>query len=178
VTASTIIGVDPGPEETAFAIVSSGYELVMADRIGNDAFIRALKAAPLSHVAVESIQSYGMPVGRSVFDTCYMIGRVIQVCKDREVPFTLYPRPEYVRNLCGGSTTKDSVLRQALRLRFGEDAKKGDPLYCLRGGSDKRSAFAVAVYHLDKTGFVYEACRKQAASFRSAMSEARCEKGK
>jgi hypothetical protein len=36
--------------------------------------------------------------------------------------------------------------------RFGGD-KKGEPLHLLKGNSDKRSAFAIAVYHADKRKF-------------------------
>ena len=39
-------------------------------------------------------------------------------------------------------------MRAALLTRFGGD-KKGEPLELLKGSTDKRSAFAVAVYHLD-----------------------------
>jgi hypothetical protein len=44
---------------------------------------------------------------------------------------------------------KDSLIRQALLTRFGND-KKGGPLHLLKGNSDKRSAYAIAVYHADK----------------------------
>ena len=91
-----------------------------------------------------------MAVGRSVFDTCFFIGELIRTCKDAGIPFTLYPRPEYTRRICGVGKVNDAVLRQALLLRFGGD-RKGEPLFALKGCTDKRSAFAVAVYHLDVT---------------------------
>lgn len=152
-----IFGIDPGPQESAFAVVSSfgdkAYEIVAADKIENDFLIAQLKNPTLildqSQIAVESIQSYGFVVGKSVFETCYMIGRIIQVCLDKSLQCNLYPRPEYARAIVGGQKVTDAMLRLALMNRFGGD-KKGEPLHLLRGNPDKRSAFAVAVHHLDR----------------------------
>ena len=145
-----VLGVDPGPQESAYALVAGNQQVLLADKVGNDSLIERIRQAPPAHVAIESIQSYGMAVGRSVFDTCFFIGEVIRTCKDAGIPFTLYPRPEYTRRICGVGKVNDSVLRQALLLRFGGD-KKGEPLHALKGCTDKRSAFAVAAYHIDVT---------------------------
>lgn len=143
-----VLGVDPGPAESAFAVVTDAQQVLHAEKVGNDSLIDRIRKDPPAHVAIESIQSYGMAVGRSVFDTCFFIGEIIRTCKDAGIPFTLYPRPEYTRRICGVGKVNDAVLRQALLLRFGGD-RKGEPLAALKGNSDKRSAFAVAVYHLD-----------------------------
>lgn len=143
-----IVGIDPGPSESAYCQIE-GYDIKRAGKVDNEFLIDLLYGLNPSHVAIESIQSYGMPVGREVFDTCYQIGRIIQKCVDGGIPYSLYPRPEYVRAICGVSKVSDSILRQSLLLRFGGD-KKGEALHLLKGASDKRSAFAVAVYHLDK----------------------------
>ena len=145
-----ILGIDPGPVESAYCYVAREFEVRTAGKVDNDILISDfLKIDPaIREVAIESIQSYGMMIGRSVFDTCYMIGRIIQVCRDRGIPCSLYPRPEYARRICGVGKVNDAVLRQSLLLRFGGD-KKGEPLFALKGNSDKRSAFAVAVYHID-----------------------------
>lgn len=143
-----ILGIDPGPAESAYCQIG-GYEIIASDKVNNDVLFDTIEWHNISHVAVESIQSYGMAVGRSVFETCYMVGRVIQRCIDQGIPYTLYPRQEYARAICGTAKISDAILRQALLLRFGGD-KKGEPLYLLKGASDKRSAFAVAAYHLDK----------------------------
>ena len=143
-----VLGIDPGPVESAFALVSPGQEVLRAGKEPNEKLLADLKADPPAHVSVESIQSYGAPVGRSTFETCYTIGRILQVCADLGIPCDLYPRPEYTRRICGVGKISDAVLRQALLLRFGGD-KKGEPLHALKGNSDKRSAFAVAVFHID-----------------------------
>jgi len=148
-----IIGIDPGPEETAYAVIDEDYGILAANKVSNESMAGWLKNCPYalgkSELAVESIQSYGMPVGRTVFETAYMIGRIQQIAEDSGCNCTLYPRPEYAKSICGVGKINDSVIRQSLLLRFGGD-KKGEPLYLLKGNSDKRSAFAVAAYHLDR----------------------------
>ena len=145
----SIIGIDPGSAETAYTIIDHDYNILASDKLPNSMLMVLLTQMEVSEVAIESIQSYGMAVGREVFDTCFMIGRLQQKLEDMGKPVTLYPRPEYTRRLCGVGKVNDAILRQALLLRFGGD-KKGEPLFLLKGASDKRSAFAVAVYHLDK----------------------------
>jgi len=175
-----ILGVDPGPTESAFCLVDRHYRIFAAGKVDVAHLIRGIRCTPPAQVVIESIQSYGMVVGREVFDTCYVIGRIYQACYDRGIPVALYPRPEYTRRICGAVKVNDSVLRQALELRFGgygetatieviptgqEGAgvykggpRKGQPrvrevhtpqpLHALNC-TDKRSAYAVAVYHVD-----------------------------
>jgi len=144
-----ILGIDPGPVETAYCLIDKDFNIHIAGKAPLESVFNFFTVArPPDHIAIESIQSYGMAVGRSVFDTCYTIGRVLQKCDDLGLPFFLYPRPEYTRRICGVGKINDAVLRQALLLRFGGD-KKGEPLFLLKGNSDKRSAFAVASYHND-----------------------------
>lgn len=151
-----IIGIDPGNEETAYAVMAEDYTVIEADKQANDQFLDytlpALIRSGINTVVVEGIQSYGMAVGKSVFETCYIVGECRRVAKIEGAESFIYARPEYARALVGGMKVKDSTVRQALMTRFGGD-KKGEPLYLLKGNSDKRSAFAIAVYHADKRKF-------------------------
>lgn len=145
-----ILGIDPGTTETAYCLIDRTYKVLMADKVKNEEFIKLCISSPNVHLVIEHIQAYGMSVGREVFDTCYFIGRIMQRADDNGLSYTLYPRPEYAKAICGVQKVNDAILRQALILRFGGD-KKGEALYLLKGNSDKRSAFAIAAYHLDKT---------------------------
>lgn len=147
-----IIGIDPGSAETTFAVIGDNYEVLDAGKILNHDMRAMLRNPPAGQhfVAIEGIQAYGMAVGREVFDTCYQIGMLMECCEHAGLPFIVYNRPEYTRAICGVGKVNDAVLRQALLLRFGGD-KKGEPLFLLKGNSDKRSAFAIAAYHLDRT---------------------------
>ena len=146
-----IIGVDPGPKETGYAIMdTSDYLPLEAGKLPNAEFSVMLSMAPAEglHIACEGIQSQGMPVGKEVFETCFNIGEYRHIARVAAIPFFIYPRQEYARSICGCKQYGDAVLRKALIMRFGGD-RKGEPLNLLKGDTDRRSAFAVAVYHAD-----------------------------
>lgn len=64
-------------------------------------------------LAVEMIASYGMPVGREVFETCLWIGRFMQAWHSPEAVRLVYRR-DVKLHLCGTAKAKDSNVRQAL----------------------------------------------------------------
>jgi hypothetical protein len=146
-----IIGIDPGPEHCGLCAIGTGdtlqdVNIIRCDKITVDEALDYIEKFPypVIEVAIESMQSYGGGFGKSSIETCYVIGRLIQVTADRKP--ALYPRPEYGRWITGGGKVSDSLIRSALELQFGGYGK-GEPLRALKGASDKRSAFAVAKYH-------------------------------
>lgn len=148
-----VMGIDPGPTESAYAIIRSDYTIVRAEKVLNHSLAIENWSCQLDgpcHVVIEGLACYGRPVGRETFETAYMVGRVIERAEQAGIGWTIYARPEYANAIAGCGKVTDAVLRQALLLRFGSDLKDG-PLHQLRGATDKRSAYTVAVYHLDKT---------------------------
>jgi hypothetical protein len=93
-------------------------------------------------VVVEMIASYGMPVGREVFETCLWIGRFIEAWNSS---YSLLYRRNVKLHLCNSARAKDANVAQALRDRFGEKGTRKNPgvLYGIRG--DEWAALAVAV---------------------------------
>lgn len=112
-------------------------------------------------VAIEMVASYGMPVGKEVFDTCVWIGRFVESCmKARQGYAHLYEQPELVyrknvkTHLCGGHTNaKDANVRQALIDRFAKTASgkgtKKEPDWFYGFKADMWQAYAVGVTYLD-----------------------------
>lgn len=156
-----ILGIDPGNEQSGWCLVNvavsvSGGPVLSVGSAGKDVNERirerlawTFELPPPEAIVIENIQSYGGAVGRSTFDTCIEIGRFVEVGFQCAIPVILIPRPEYVRWHCDGARkVNDSVLRQALLLKYGGD-RKGEPLHMLKGGTDKRSAFAVAAYAIE-----------------------------
>lgn len=148
----TVLGIDPGTTHSGYAVVYRDYGVVSAGKVENSELLALIVSENPSVCVVESLQSYGQSVGREVFETAYWIGEFRGRCRAAGIPCELIPRPEYARSLCGVQKVNDSVLRSALLRRFGGD-KKGEPLYLLKGETDKRSAYALCVYHLDRTMF-------------------------
>lgn len=170
-TKNRYIGIDPGTEESGYCVIDGEYNILFADKVPNSLALKlireSIKMSPDVEVAIESIQSYGMQMGKSTIETCYMIGRLQQVIEDAQGICILYPRPEYAKSICATNKINDAIIRSALENRFGsynkgkkeiklkngiikQQATDDGPLVKLCGASDKRSAFAVVAYHLDK----------------------------
>ena len=148
-----IMAVDPGNEKSALVIVSNkpSFQVIAAMIEPND----AIKKYYATHcnggqvIAIEMIASYGMPVGKTVFDTVRFIGQLEQVAIDRgENPLLVY-RQEVKLHFCHNSRAKDGNIRQVLIDRFGKPGRKKSPgvLYGLH--DDLWQALAVAVYVMD-----------------------------
>jgi hypothetical protein len=102
------------------------------------------------HIAIEMVASYGMPVGREVFETCVWIGRFQQAYPSPEAVKLIYRR-DVKLHLCGNSRAKDANIRQALIDKLGPVGTKAapGPLYGVR--SHAWAAVAVAVTVFDTT---------------------------
>jgi len=101
-----------------------------------------------SLLAVEMIGSYGMPVGRDVFETCVWVGRYLQAWIDDQDPgqdCVLVYRKDVKLELCGTMRAKDANVRQALLDLVGPRGTKArpGPTYGLR--ADEWSALGVAI---------------------------------
>ena len=147
-----IMGVDPGPTESAYAIVRPDYTLVKAEKLTNiELYTRmegGLPDAGIHVIVIEGLACYGRPVGRETFETAYVVGDLRTMASKAGISWLLYDRPTYANAIAGTNKVTDAMLYQALRLRFGPATKDG-PLYGLRGHSDLRSAYGLAVYYLD-----------------------------
>ena len=105
----------------------------------------------VSHVAIEGIQSYGMPVGKEVFETCYFIGRLQETFlrEHEKFPLMIYRKEEKIC-LCHSLKANDTNIRHALIDIYapytpnnGKGTKKS-PGYFYWFKSDSYSALAVA----------------------------------
>jgi hypothetical protein len=163
-----IHAIDPGTDESGFVSLQvDGADIlsvIPTPTIQNEALIPLLlcsnDAGKHAQVTViESIESYGMPVGAEVFETVHWAGRFFQASDSNpthDTPVRI-PRRTIKLHLCNDSRARDSNIRQALLNRFprtggGATPQKGTkaqpgPLY----GVSKHAwaALAVAVTYLD-----------------------------
>lgn len=150
-----VYGLDPGTTKSALVgIYPETLEIAHKELDSNKVILHSLSnisglhhGHPHHHgeavLAVEFLQSYGMPVGRSVFQTCVWIGRFMERW-EHELVF--YARPTIAAHITGIGRAKDSDVRRALITRLG-DWRKGGPLEGIK--KDLWSALAVAVAHVD-----------------------------
>ncbi len=113
---TTIFAIDPGTEQSGFVTYTEG----VVDNSGvlpNAEILSwiAGRGHPALHeeVAIEMVASYGMPVGKEVFETCVWIGRFQQASAMPERVRLVYRR-DVKLHLCGTAKAKDGNIRQAL----------------------------------------------------------------
>jgi hypothetical protein len=147
-----ILAIDPGNVESAYVVVDENLKPVKFGKVKNadlldDLFMdRFHQPNAIDHCAIEMIASYGMSVGREVFDTCVWIGRFIERANVEHLK--LIYRKDVKTNLCGSMKAKDGNIRQALIDRFGEVGVKKNPGWFYGFSGDVWQAYAVAVtYH-------------------------------
>lgn len=147
-----ILAIDPGTTQSGWCIFSNGKVVEAgAGVFDNQAMLRAVKNYgghnPLHQadtLAIEMVASYGMPVGREVFETCVWIGRFQQTWRDPDAVRLVY-RKDVKLHLCGNPRAKDANIRQALIDKLGPIGTKAapGPLYGMK--SHAWAAVAVAV---------------------------------
>ena len=86
-----------------------------------------MKFAEYDIVVIEMIASYGMPVGKEVFETCVWIGRFTQQTYEIGKEYKYIYRKDEKMNICNSMKAKDSNIRQALIDRFGQVGTKKNP---------------------------------------------------
>lgn len=158
----TILALDPGNTQTGYAVIEMPeFRLVEFGKIDNEEMLdRIIGSAlpPVDTVAIEMVASYGMAVGREVFETCVWIGRFHQAAGHPNTHYVY--RKEEKEVLCGSLRAKDANIRQALIDRYAKrDLKNGkgtkakpDVFYGV--SKDVWAAIAVGVtyYELAKLG--------------------------
>lgn len=155
-----IIGIDSGNEYTGYCVVTNDLSRVIdKGKVPNDEMTQIIKNYisihdKNTHFAIEMIASYGMPVGREVFDTCKYIGEIEYIIKSNGYSFTEIFRKDEKMTICHSMKANDSTIKQALVDRFaygqsnyGKGTKKNKG-YFYGFKADIWSAFAVCVtYH-------------------------------
>jgi hypothetical protein len=100
------------------------------------------------------IACYGMPVGRTVFETVLFIGRLQEIFDSISgVSHTLVYRKKVGAHVCRDlvkKKIKDSHVRQAMINRFGEPGTKQSPGATYGISKDVWSALAIAAYVHDQ----------------------------
>ena len=154
----TILAIDPGNVQSAYVLIDDGFRLGAHGKVDNYKLLGCLKefAKCCDRVVIERIASYGMAVGRTVFETCEWIGRFTQAAAQHKVRTEYVFRMEEKMTLCHSAKAGDANIRRALIDRFarhdmrtGKGTKK-NPDYFYDFAKDEWAAMAVAVAYLDR----------------------------
>lgn len=157
-----ILGIDPGTTETAYCLVK-----ILADKFSIVEFKKAenyivfMDVEMIIHeyhpeVAIEHLESFGMPVGKSVFETAYYIGELTQLCKHNNTDVYRIYRHDEKNQICHSVKANDGTIKQALVDIFAEHPEvnhgkgtKNHPDFFYGMKADCWSAFAICyTYYL------------------------------
>lgn len=147
-----ILAIDPGTTQSGWCYLESDRRVNSSGVSPNSQILNAISLAGIlataDILAIEMVASYGMPVGREVFETVRWIGRFQQAWRDPEAVRLVYRR-DVKLHLCGSMKAKDANVWQSLLDKLGPvgTKKAPGPLYGVK--SHARSALAVAVCALD-----------------------------
>lgn len=152
----SMFAIDPGTVESAWCEFN-GERVLSSAKEPNEQVLSRLRELPIQPVAIEMVASYGMPVGREVFETVLWTGRFYEALRHNGLVPGLTYRLAVKIHLCGTAKAKDANIRQAIIDRFpgtggGKIAavgtkKQPGPLYGVSG--DIWAALAVAIYNWD-----------------------------
>lgn len=151
-----ILAIDPGTTESGWCLFDEARNAVYKSEVQDNKTLLSFVSSRGGTIpfAIEMIDSYGMRVGREVFETCVWIGRFQQAWRDPEAVKLIYRR-EVVQYLLPPPKkqyrfeTTDANIRQALIDRLGPIGTKKEPgpLYGVK--SHAWAALAVAVTAFD-----------------------------
>jgi hypothetical protein len=151
---TALLAIDPGTTHSGWTVLQNGSVPASGVYENNEILVLIRQWHGSRPVAIEMIASYGMAVGKEVFETCVWIGRFVQVAGPDRV--RLIYRKDVKMHLCGTPRAKDANIRQALIDKWGGKAeaigtvKKPGPLYGVK--SHAWAALAVAVTAAETRG--------------------------
>jgi len=146
-----ILAIDPGSTESAYVILDESLTPIMFGKIENKKMLTVItsKANLGMNIAIEMIASYGMAVGKEVFETCVWIGKFTERAEFMCAKVQYIYRKDEKMNLCHTMKAKDSNIIQALKDRFGDKGTIKNPGWFFGFKADIWQAYAVGVTYYD-----------------------------
>jgi len=144
-----ILSIDPGNIQSAFCWIDKDFRIENFGKIPNDELLTMIYESEPEMTVIEMIASYGMAVGKEVFDTCVWIGRFTEASLWAGKTDLVF-RKDVKLNLCGQTRAKDSNVVQALKDRFGDKGTKAKQGFFYGFKADCWQAFAVGVTWMDR----------------------------
>lgn len=121
------LGIDPANIQSGYVIVDENLKPIEFGKIDNEELINKIYEIKhdMDYIAIEMFASFGSVVGKSVFDSCLFIGRLLEATKDCKNVQLIYRREEKM-TICGTMKSNDSKIRQELIKQFAKfDFKNG-----------------------------------------------------
>ena len=107
-----MLAIDPGNKQSGWCLFG-GKSVLDSGILDNHEMLELIYQHRANKLAIEMIASYGMAVGREVFETCVWIGRFMQWHNLPDEVRLIY-RKDVKLYLCGTTKAKDTNIRQAI----------------------------------------------------------------
>lgn len=154
---AVVLAIDPGNVESAYCFVEKEtLKPIAFAKVPNEILLDLMQDVDYDELVIERIASYGMAVGRDVFETCEWIGRFTQAAIPLRADY-IYRKEEKL-HICGNSRANDTNIRRALIDRFAKhDLKNGkgtrkNPDWFFGFKADVWAAYAVGITYIERTG--------------------------
>lgn len=155
-----IFAIDPGNVYSGWCVLNiATFEPLAFGKDVNEDVMKAMAAwaEEIDVVVIERLQSFGMPVGRTVLETCEWVGRFTQYADATgNIPVEYVYRQEEKLDICHSPRANDATIRQALADRFafgirnGGKGTKNEPGWFYGFRADIWQAYAVGVTWIDR----------------------------
>lgn len=158
-----ILAIDPGNTESGWALIDSDTRRPLeVGKIPNAEMLRicygygTVSLELEDVVAIEMVASYGMAVGKEVFETCVWIGRFREAVDSEWRDVSLIYRRDVKLHHCMSAKAKDANITQALVDRFAPGqpnrgkGTKAAPGWFHGFAADMWQAYALAVLIADR----------------------------
>ena len=120
-----IYAIDPGTEMSAVVQYdTSTRKILEAEQVENEELLCQIYTHPENKTSsnivlgIEMVASYGMAVGKTVFETVYWIGRFVEAANNAGWKSYRVFRQDIKLFLCNSVRAKDANIRQAIIDRF------------------------------------------------------------
>jgi hypothetical protein len=139
-----ITGIDPGTTQSAVVVFDTETQEILGHG-KYDNFDAMLAFQEGKTVVCEMVQSFGMPVGKEVFQTVFWVGRFAECCRWIGCDFHTIFRQEIKTTLCQSMKANDAAIRQRLIDLLGPPGKKASPGKTYGISGDEWQALGVCV---------------------------------
>lgn len=153
-----VLAIDPGPIESGVVVLLDGYHPWWHGIVKNnevEKVIDSLLGDDRPEVVIEMVSSYGLPVGKDMYETAVWIGRFTEIFARKGWRLKRIYRPDVKLNICRSRSASDQNVINALINRFdpyrsnhGKGTKR-DPGFFYGFKHDVWQAYALGVTYID-----------------------------
>jgi len=147
-----LLSVDTGTTQSAYTFVDTNtYKIEESGKVDNEKMMEIARYGYYDACVIEMFSSYGMRVGKEVFESVVMVGRLMEaVYYTKGFNAVRIERNKVKQYVCQkGGSCKDADVIQVLKDRFGEKGTKANPGFFFGVKADAWQAFSTGVAYID-----------------------------